>query len=149
MGHQPADPWESGWLDSVQSSATNSLLWESTSCLFNCRIPGSVPVWWRLVLEKPTFVFKQWNEKINDCCSLLAPSAPINWRRGKLLGQGAFGRVYLCYDVDTGRELAAKQVQFDPESPETSKVILISASKALWGPVQCLSLSVLESWHLI
>lgn len=53
---------------------------------------------------------------------LTAPSAPVNWRRGKLLGQGAFGRVYLCYDVDTGRELAAKQVQFDPDSPETSKV---------------------------
>lgn len=46
----------------------------------------------------------------------------MTWRRGKLLGQGAFGRVYLCYDVDTGRELAAKQVQFDPDSPETSKV---------------------------
>lgn len=59
----------------------------------------------------------------------VAPSAPINWRRGKLLGQGAFGRVYLCYDVDTGRELAAKQVQFDPESPETSKVMLIAASE--------------------
>ncbi|XP_070778747.1 mitogen-activated protein kinase kinase kinase 3 isoform X1 [Enoplosus armatus] len=52
-----------------------------------------------------------------------SPSAPVTWRRGKLLGQGAFGRVYLCYDVDTGRELAAKQVQFDPESPETSKEV--------------------------
>ncbi|KAF7225842.1 mitogen-activated protein kinase kinase kinase 3 isoform X2 [Nothobranchius furzeri] len=52
-----------------------------------------------------------------------SPSAPATWRRGKLLGQGAFGRVYLCYDVDTGRELAAKQVQFDPESPETSKEV--------------------------
>ncbi|XP_015217432.2 mitogen-activated protein kinase kinase kinase 3 isoform X1 [Lepisosteus oculatus] len=52
-----------------------------------------------------------------------SPSAPLTWRRGKLLGQGAFGRVYLCYDVDTGRELAAKQVQFDPESPETSKEV--------------------------
>ncbi|XP_005994669.1 mitogen-activated protein kinase kinase kinase 3 [Latimeria chalumnae] len=52
-----------------------------------------------------------------------SPSAPIIWRRGKLLGQGAFGRVYLCYDVDTGRELAAKQVQFDPDSPETSKEV--------------------------
>uniref|UniRef100_A0A7N6AYI1 Mitogen-activated protein kinase kinase kinase 3 n=1 Tax=Anabas testudineus TaxID=64144 RepID=A0A7N6AYI1_ANATE len=49
--------------------------------------------------------------------------APVTWRRGKLLGQGAFGRVYLCYDVDTGRELAAKQVQFDPDSPETSKEV--------------------------
>lgn len=46
----------------------------------------------------------------------------MTWRRGKLLGQGAFGHVYLCYDVDTGRELAAKQVRFDPDSPETSKV---------------------------
>lgn len=52
----------------------------------------------------------------------LAPRAPTNWRLGKLLGQGAFGRVFLCYDADTGRELAVKQVQFDPESPETSKV---------------------------
>ncbi|XP_038140823.1 mitogen-activated protein kinase kinase kinase 3 [Cyprinodon tularosa] len=52
-----------------------------------------------------------------------SPSAPVTWRRGKLLGQGAFGQVYLCYDVDTGRELAAKQVQFDPESPETSKEV--------------------------
>nr|XP_020651774.1 mitogen-activated protein kinase kinase kinase 3 isoform X2 [Pogona vitticeps] len=52
-----------------------------------------------------------------------SPSAPVNWRRGKLLGQGAFGCVYLCYDVDTGRELAAKQVQFDPDSPETSKEV--------------------------
>ncbi|XP_051905256.1 mitogen-activated protein kinase kinase kinase 3 [Hippocampus zosterae] len=52
-----------------------------------------------------------------------SPTAPLSWRRGKLLGQGAFGRVYLCYDVDTGRELAAKQVQFDPDSPETSKEV--------------------------
>uniref|UniRef100_A0A3Q2XEU6 Mitogen-activated protein kinase kinase kinase 3 n=1 Tax=Hippocampus comes TaxID=109280 RepID=A0A3Q2XEU6_HIPCM len=52
-----------------------------------------------------------------------SPTAPVSWRRGKLLGQGAFGRVYLCYDVDTGRELAAKQVQFDPDSPETSKEV--------------------------
>lgn len=59
---------------------------------------------------------------ISFCVSVSAPSAPVTWRRGKLLGQGAFGQVYLCYDVDTGRELAAKQVQFDPDSPETSKV---------------------------
>ncbi|KAM9821037.1 mitogen-activated protein kinase kinase kinase 2 [Neosynchiropus ocellatus] len=52
-----------------------------------------------------------------------SPRAPSNWRLGKLLGQGAFGRVFLCYDADTGRELAVKQVQFDPESPETSKEV--------------------------
>uniref|UniRef100_A0A7N6A612 Mitogen-activated protein kinase kinase kinase 3 n=1 Tax=Anabas testudineus TaxID=64144 RepID=A0A7N6A612_ANATE len=63
------------------------------------------------------------NEQLSVCVSVSAPSAPVTWRRGKLLGQGAFGRVYLCYDVDTGRELAAKQVQFDPDSPETSKEV--------------------------
>ncbi|KAM8933899.1 mitogen-activated protein kinase kinase kinase 2 [Pelodytes ibericus] len=52
-----------------------------------------------------------------------SPRAPSNWRLGKLLGQGAFGRVFLCYDADTGRELAVKQVQFDPDSPETSKEV--------------------------
>ncbi|XP_067315178.1 mitogen-activated protein kinase kinase kinase 2 isoform X1 [Pseudorasbora parva] len=52
-----------------------------------------------------------------------SPRAPTNWRLGKLLGQGAFGRVFLCYDADTGRELAVKQVQFDPDSPETSKEV--------------------------
>lgn len=62
-----------------------------------------------------------------------APRAPTNWRLGKLLGQGAFGRVYLCYDADTGRELAVKQVQFDPESPETSKVGVSQVKKEADG----------------
>uniref|UniRef100_A0AAQ4P806 Mitogen-activated protein kinase kinase kinase 22 n=1 Tax=Gasterosteus aculeatus aculeatus TaxID=481459 RepID=A0AAQ4P806_GASAC len=51
------------------------------------------------------------------------PRAPVNWRQGKLLGRGAFGEVYLCYDVDTGRELAAKQVPFDADCQETSKEV--------------------------
>uniref|UniRef100_A0AAQ4NZY7 Mitogen-activated protein kinase kinase kinase 2 n=1 Tax=Gasterosteus aculeatus aculeatus TaxID=481459 RepID=A0AAQ4NZY7_GASAC len=62
-----------------------------------------------------------WSSDDVPVCS--APRAPTNWRLGKLLGQGAFGRVFLCYDADTGRELAVKQVQFDPESPETSKEV--------------------------
>ncbi|XP_053569752.1 mitogen-activated protein kinase kinase kinase 3 isoform X2 [Bombina bombina] len=52
-----------------------------------------------------------------------SPQAPENWRLGKLLGRGAFGEVFLCYDVDTGRELAVKQVPFDPDSQETSKEV--------------------------
>lgn len=62
------------------------------------------------------------SDLMDVCFPPSAPRAPTNWRLGKLLGQGAFGRVFLCYDADTGRELAVKQVQFDPESPETSKV---------------------------
>uniref|UniRef100_A0A3Q2XVQ6 Mitogen-activated protein kinase kinase kinase 22 n=1 Tax=Hippocampus comes TaxID=109280 RepID=A0A3Q2XVQ6_HIPCM len=52
-----------------------------------------------------------------------SPRAPVNWRQGKLLGRGAFGEVYLCYDADTGRELAAKQVPFDPDCQDTSKEV--------------------------
>ncbi|XP_029313336.1 mitogen-activated protein kinase kinase kinase 22 [Cottoperca gobio] len=55
--------------------------------------------------------------------SAKSPRAPVNWRQGKLLGRGAFGEVYLCYDVDTGRELAAKQVPFDTDCQETSKEV--------------------------
>ncbi|KAI2649018.1 Mitogen-activated protein kinase kinase kinase 3 [Labeo rohita] len=64
-----------------------------------------------------------WTEKNSQRNTPKSPRAPVNWRQGKLLGRGAFGEVYLCYDVDTGRELAAKQVPFDPECQETSKEV--------------------------
>lgn len=74
------------------------------------------------------------------CSSLIshvALQAPVNWRLGKLLGRGAFGEVYLCYDADTGRELSVKQVPFDPDSQETSKVSTRAGlcSAACWGMV--------------
>ena len=52
-----------------------------------------------------------------------APRAPENWKKGKILGQGAFGVVYLCYDADTGRELAVKQVSLDHNNSDAKKVI--------------------------
>ncbi|NXN21973.1 M3K3 kinase, partial [Nycticryphes semicollaris] len=72
---------------------------------------------------------KWWNNFSLLCASLnpllfpIALQAPVNWRLGKLLGRGAFGEVYLCYDADTGRELSVKQVPFDPDSQETSKEV--------------------------
>ncbi|NXD19265.1 M3K3 kinase, partial [Spelaeornis formosus] len=72
---------------------------------------------------------KCWNNSSLLCFSLnplfspVALQAPVNWRLGKLLGRGAFGEVYLCYDADTGRELSVKQVPFDPDSQETSKEV--------------------------
>jgi len=39
-----------------------------------------------------------------------------------VLGHGAFGKVYLAYDADTGRELAVKQVEIQSESKDASKV---------------------------
>ena len=45
-------------------------------------------------------------------------SAPTNWRKGKILGSGAFGKVYLAYDADTGRELAVKQVDLNNDNTQ-------------------------------
>ncbi|XP_035661117.1 mitogen-activated protein kinase kinase kinase 2-like isoform X2 [Branchiostoma floridae] len=60
-------------------------------------------------------------QDLNPARCKSSPRAPTNWRQGKLLGQGAFGQVYLCYDADTGRELALKQVHLDPKNVEASK----------------------------
>ena len=56
------------------------------------------------------------------CVFLLAPSAPKTWKKGKLLGAGAFGQVYMCYDVERGVELAVKQVVLEGNNTEISKV---------------------------
>ena len=62
-------------------------------------------------------------------CRPLSPSShppvspPMNWSKGKLLGAGAFGQVFLCHDHNTGRQLAVKVVDIDPQSdPATQKV---------------------------
>ncbi|XP_067887528.1 mitogen-activated protein kinase kinase kinase 22 isoform X2 [Heterodontus francisci] len=72
----------------------------------------------------------RWSSEDKNCLKVhdrhlpsISPRAPINWRLGKFLGRGAFGEVYLCYDADTGRELAVKQVTFDADSQETSKEV--------------------------
>ncbi|XP_022104396.1 mitogen-activated protein kinase kinase kinase 2-like isoform X2 [Acanthaster planci] len=62
-----------------------------------------------------------------------SPRAPVNWRKGKILGQGAFGVVYLCYDADTGRELAVKQVPLDNNNTEARKEV-----KALKSEIELL-----------
>ena len=39
-----------------------------------------------------------------------AQQQPLNWTRGELIGQGAFGSVYLGMDNDSGQLMAVKQV---------------------------------------
>ena len=66
-----------------------------------------------------------------ECCVLCvcvcvcsAVNPPKNWSKGKLLGAGAFGQVFICHDRDTGRQLAVKVVDIDPQSdPGTQKVL--------------------------
>jgi serine/threonine protein kinase len=36
---------------------------------------------------------------------------PIRWRKGQLIGSGAFGQVYLGMNLDSGELLAVKQVR--------------------------------------
>uniref|UniRef100_A0A0N5AMA4 Protein kinase domain-containing protein n=1 Tax=Syphacia muris TaxID=451379 RepID=A0A0N5AMA4_9BILA len=40
------------------------------------------------------------------------PRPPTNWKLGRCIGSGAFGQVFLCYDIDVGREVALKRLEF-------------------------------------
>lgn len=70
---------------------------------------------------------------VSDLAFSKSPRAPVNWQMGKLLGSGAFGEVYLCYDRDTGRELAVKQVALTSMNAEASKEV-----RALENEIQLL-----------
>ncbi|KAI7860000.1 hypothetical protein BDC45DRAFT_564021 [Circinella umbellata] len=48
--------------------------------------------------------------------------ASVQWIRGKLIGKGSFGRVYLAFNVATGEVIAVKQV----EIPKTKSDLLDS-----------------------
>ena len=47
----------------------------------------------------------------------------ISWKRGNLIGCGAFGKVYVGLNNETGEFLAVKQIHVDPSSEETSRNI--------------------------
>eukprot|EP00730_Choanoeca_flexa_P002335 TRINITY_DN11012_c0_g1_i1.p1 TRINITY_DN11012_c0_g1~~TRINITY_DN11012_c0_g1_i1.p1 ORF type:complete len:578 (+),score=94.74 TRINITY_DN11012_c0_g1_i1:353-2086(+) len=55
-----------------------------------------------------------------DSAAVSMMPSPGRWRRGKLLGSGAFGQVYTAMNIDTGSELAVKQVDLHPESGKGS-----------------------------
>ncbi|KAK3418551.1 mitogen-activated protein kinase kinase kinase NPK1 [Eucalyptus grandis] len=72
-------------------------------------------------------------EKINSCIrksiafSKVSPSGPkdgappIRWRKGELIGCGAFGRVYMGMNLDSGELLAVKQVLIAANSASKEK----------------------------
>lgn len=61
--------------------------------------------------------------KSAGAADLVQPVARGQWRKGKFLGSGAFGQVFLAYDAETGVEFAVKQVLYQSESGETSKEV--------------------------
>jgi len=64
-----------------------------------------------------------------------AKSGHINWKKGELLGSGAFGKVYLGLNLDTGELLAVKAVPIaldEDDEQTTSLVREISLMKVLF-----------------
>ncbi|XP_022781351.1 mitogen-activated protein kinase kinase kinase 4-like [Stylophora pistillata] len=39
---------------------------------------------------------------------------PFKWQRGNKIGEGQFGKVYACVNLDTGEMMAVKQIKFQP-----------------------------------
>ncbi|KAG2401418.1 Mitogen-activated protein [Vigna angularis] len=48
--------------------------------------------------------------------ALKPPPPPIRWRKGELIGSGAFGHVYMGMNLDSGELIAIKQVLIAPGS---------------------------------
>lgn len=40
----------------------------------------------------------------------VSSSEPVHWKRGEMIGAGAFGRVYMGLNNETGQLMAVKQV---------------------------------------
>ncbi|XWS58204.1 hypothetical protein CRYUN_Cryun08bG0014500 [Craigia yunnanensis] len=50
-----------------------------------------------------------------------SPPPPIRWRKGELIGSGAFGRVYMGMNLDSGELLAVKEVLIAANSASEEK----------------------------
>jgi len=58
--------------------------------------------------------------------------APVNWTRGRRLGSGGFGQVFLCHDRDTRRDLAVKEVLTHCLLDQASKVYVFCLYRHIW-----------------
>ncbi|KAL6295808.1 hypothetical protein ACE6H2_003950 [Prunus campanulata] len=48
-------------------------------------------------------------------------SMKAQWQKGKLIGRGTFGRVYLATNRETGSSCAMKEVELDPNDPKSAE----------------------------
>lgn len=48
----------------------------------------------------------------------------FNWRRGELIGEGAFGKVYECLNVDTGEIMVDKHVKLSGDPAQIEREVL-------------------------
>jgi hypothetical protein len=68
--------------------------------------------------------------------------APKSWVKGKLLGSGAFGQVFVCHDSDTGMEMAVKVIDINhidlrPHNIESKRMQTVSWPVIIHLHVQC------------
>ena len=71
------------------------------------------------------------------------PGGPVHWTRGELIGQGAFGKVYMGLNSETGQLMAVKQVAFSRLSC-MSKAGTFRAHVQRWEPRRMLH----NEWNL-
>lgn len=80
---------------------------------------AQIPVISVLPPEKPSH-----NETAYSICEQLRPchvNTKLNWKRGKMIGKGAYGDVYECLNLDTGEIFVAKHVKFSGGPSQTDK----------------------------
>ena len=68
------------------------------------------------------------------------PQAPVNWKKGDLIGAGAFGRVYLGMNNDNGELIAIKQVDWLISQMSTVKWCACIEAPVNWNIMVCLLL---------
>ena len=74
----------------------------------------------------------------NDATHVRPSKVPENWTKGELIGQGAFGSVYLGMDNDTGQLIAVKQVALGQRSGPQAAAKLAEHIRSLEAEVQLL-----------
>eukprot|EP01065_Artemidia_motanka_P047689 TRINITY_DN751_c4_g1_i1.p1 TRINITY_DN751_c4_g1~~TRINITY_DN751_c4_g1_i1.p1 ORF type:complete len:937 (+),score=72.93 TRINITY_DN751_c4_g1_i1:79-2811(+) len=53
-----------------------------------------------------------------ESVALSEQQTTFRWKKGKILGQGAFGTVFIGLNQETGQLMAVKNVRFDPADPK-------------------------------